>query len=444
MDFSHILDIIGQLPILKSYTHILLCFPLADPSLDSLESAVQHLVDLLPFLAGQVVHEGLSPTSSGQFLVKPYPHPRSPLRIEDRRSQCVSYETLLSAQAPSSMLPGTLLGRRRAFPESYEDSPDDPAPVLDIQANLIHGGLLLDLAAQHNIVDAIGLFQIAHLLAFVMRGEPIPQTMLDEANRPRHDLIPLLGADEPLLDHRDLRPAPEYMVSSPQPRESIGAFEWRYLHIDAVAVQRIKSLADAQPTDFHASTPFISDNDALTAFLWHRITYVRLRRLNTPQAISRISRAVDFRRVVGLSPSYLGHMVRVAFLRLTFQEVVDSSLSKLASLVRKSVLDISDMYSLRSYVTYLAREPDKSTISYGGGFDANTDLSFSSIAHLSLPEFGALGKPDLLRRPTFQQLPCSMYLAPSMRGGVEVLACLLREEMEMLVGEMGGFLNYIG
>ncbi|KAH8429031.1 uncharacterized protein LDX57_006702 [Aspergillus melleus] len=439
--YDHIQDVIGQLPILKSYTHVLLCFPLADEKrtsiLASLESAAHTVISALPFLSGRVINEGAGPNNSGVFKVARFPRQESPdhlfVRVEDRSAVCPSYDELLAAHGPSAMLPGYVLGPRKAFPEPYDEREDDPAPVLDIQANLIHGGLLLDIAAQHNIIDAGGIFQIANLLATAMRGDPIPKAQIDEANRPRREIIPLLGPCEPLLDHSDLRPS--FVIKDLPPLAAVALFQWRYLRIPAAAVARIKAMADANPEDFDPSTPFVSTNDALTAFIWQRLTIIRLARLQTPDAISRISRAVDFRRVMGLSPAYLGHMIRVAFLRLSFTDIVNSSLSRLASLLRKSVLDITNEYSLRSYVTYIANEPDKANIAYGGGFDPKTDLSCSSIAHIRVPVFGDLGKPDLLRRPTYRPLPCSAYTAPMLDGeGMEVLICLLGEEMELLRG----------
>ncbi|PLB51635.1 transferase family protein [Aspergillus steynii IBT 23096] len=449
--YDHIEDVIGQLPILKSYTHVLLCFPLPEDQrasiLESLESAAHTVVSALPFLSGRVINEGAGPQTSGVFKVARFPQQESPdhrfVRIEDRSSACPPYQELLAAHGPSSMLPGYLLGPRKAFPEPYDDS--DDAPVLDIQANLINGGLLLDLAAQHNIIDAGGIFQIANLLSTAMRGEPIPQAQIDEANRPRKDIIPLLGPDEPLLDHSDLRPP--FVIRTLPPLEAVAPYQWRYLRIPAAAVARIKSMADAHPEDFDASTPFVSTNDALTAFLWQRLITVRLARLNNPSAISRISRAVDFRRTMGLSPAYLGHMVRVTFLRLSFAEITTSSLSRLSSLLRKTVMDVSTPYALRSYVSYIANEPDKASIAYGGGFDPVTDFSCSSIAHVKVPVFGDLGRPELLRRPTYRPLPCSAYAAPMLDGeGVEVLVCLLGWEMEDLRGDelWGECVEYVG
>ncbi|KAF7591021.1 hypothetical protein BBP40_002039 [Aspergillus hancockii] len=398
--FEHIQDVIGQLPILKSYSHILICFSVSDDKRETavrdIELAVRQVMKTLPFLAGKVINEGSDERSSGTFKVARCERWESPnhtfVRVEDRSTACVPYDELCAAHGPSTMLPGNLLSLRKGFPESYEETEDDPAPVLDFQANIIRGGLLLDVAAQHNIIDGTGVFQIVNLLATALRGEPIPQFQIDEGNRDRRSLIALLGPDEPLLDHGELKPA--VIIKAPPPPELLASFKWRYYRFSVASVNKIRDLANSRPEDFHPSTTSLSLNDAITAFCWQRIIAVRLKRLQTPAAISKLSRAVDFRRVMKLSPAYLGHMVRICNIRLTFQEVIDSSLSRLAALLRKAILDISNEYALRSYVTFVANESDKSDIAYGGSFNPQTDFSCSSVAHVKVPDFGPMGQPD--------------------------------------------------
>jgi hypothetical protein len=437
--FEHVQDVIGQLPILKSYSHILICFSVSDDKRDAairdIECAVRQVMKALPFLAGKVINEGSGSQTSGTFKIASCEKWESPdhffVRVEDRSTLCASYDEICAAHGPSTMLPGYILSRRKGFPESYEETQDDPAPVLEFQANIIRGGLLLDLAAHHNIIDGTGVFQILNLLATALRGEHIPQCQIDEGNRDRRSLIALLGPDEPLLDHSELKPP--VIIKAPPPPELLAPFRWRYYRFPVASVKKIQDMADSKPEEFESSTTTLSLNDAITAFCWQRVTAVRLKKLQTPTAISRLSRAVDFRRVMKLSPAYLGHMVRISNTRLTFQDIIDSSLSRLASLLRKAVLEISNEYALRSYVTFIANEPDKSDIAYGGSFNPQTDFSCSSVAHVKVPDFGPLGKPGLMRRPTFGPLPCSSYIGPVLDGeGMEALVCLHESEIRAL------------
>lgn len=436
--FDHIEDVIGQLPMLKSYTHILLCFPLAESQLneaiESLESAVRQVIKTFPFLAGKVVNEGKEPNSSGTFRVAPCETWESPdhqfVRVVDRSFMLASYDEIRGAHAPASMLPGSQLGYRVAFPAHYHETEDDPAPVLDIQCNLIRGGLLLDIAAQHNIIDASGIFQIASLIALSMRGESIPEDVIKEGNRDRRNIIPLLEADEPLLDHSELKASSA--VQNPPPVNFLQGYKWQIFKLSAEVLTRITAEGRRQPQEFVPSVTFVSANDCLTAFLWQRVIAMRLKRLHTPEAVSKLSRAVDLRRAMGITPAYMGHMIRVANTSLTFQEIVACSLSRLASLLRKSIIDVSQPYAIRSYVTFIANETDKSKIAYAGAFNPCTDMSCSSIAHITAPEFGRLGAPDFIRRPTYGPLPCCTYVAPDKNDGYVILMCLHEDEYRAL------------
>ncbi|KAF5865105.1 hypothetical protein ETB97_005346 [Aspergillus alliaceus] len=440
--FEHVQDVIGQLPILKSYSHILICFAVSDEkreaAIQHIERAVRLVMKTFPYLSGKVINEGSGSGSSGTFKVASSGEWESSehvfVRVEDRTDVCPSYDELCAAHGPSSLLPGHLLSARKGFPESYQETEDDPAPVLDFQANIVRGGLLLDLAAQHNIIDGTGIFQIVNLLATALRGDKFPLFQIHEGNRDRRSLIRLLGPDEPLLDHSELKPP--VIIKAPPPPEVLAPYKWRYYRFPLDSVNKIRELANNKPEDFDPSTTSISLNDAITAFCWQRITTIRLKRLETPTAYSKLSRAVDFRRVMKLTPAYLGHMVRICNTRLTFQEIVNSSLSRLASLLRKAVQEISKEYALRSYVTFIANEPDKSDIAYGGSFNPQTDFSCSSIAHVKVPDFGPLGAPGLIRRPTFGPLPCSSYVAPMLHGeGMEALVCLHENDIEALAAD---------
>ncbi|KAE8153334.1 hypothetical protein BDV25DRAFT_136940 [Aspergillus avenaceus] len=439
--FEHIQDVIGQLPVLKSYTHVLLCFPLSEEkrqtTVQDIESAVHHVVKTLPFLSGIVVNEGSGSGNSGVFKVARCEERESPehafVRVVDCTAICSSYDEICAAHGPASLLPGRVLAPRKAFPDIYQESAEDPAPVLDVQANFVRGGLLLDVAGQHNIIDATGLFQVVNLLAIALRNEPIPKLYISEGNRDRRSLIPLLGPDEPLLDHSDLQTP---VLPATPPASFLATYKWRSYQFPSATVTKVKEMANQHPEDFDPSTPTISLNDAITAFCWQRLTAVRLQTLQTPNATSKLSRAVDFRRVMNLTPAYLGHMVRIAGLSLSFEEIASSSLSRLASMVRKAVQDISTQYALRSYVTFIANEPDKSTILYNGSFDPMTDFVCSSITHVKIPVFGDLGRPGLVRRPDFGPLPCSSYMAETIDGeGLEAMICLRDEEAKALADD---------
>ncbi|PYI25140.1 hypothetical protein BP00DRAFT_470222 [Aspergillus indologenus CBS 114.80] len=459
MDYDHTQDILGQLPLLKSYSHMLLIFPLADDIArreieTALESAIHHLIAGFPFLGGKVVREGQTPSCSGVFVVRPHLAWQDPnhkfLRVEDRTNEVASLAGLRATGWPTTSLPSLLAPPRPAFPQPYpdDDAEENPAPVLDFQLNWIQGGLILAVAAQHNIVDGNGMFQIINLLAYSLRDEPFPEHAIREGNIDRRTLIPLLADDEPMDDHSELKPAIVPGLSSgpvtPEMQAYMATFKWRAVRFSETSMTKIYRKA-APPAPIESTSTDqeqekITPNDALTAFLWQRLITLRLPHLPPflQSSTSKITRALDLRRTINLSPYYMGHMVRTANLRLPLTEVASLPLFDLAVRLRKHVKSLHNVHATRSYATFLANEEDKTKVAYGGAFNPLTDFSCSSMAHVSVPVFGPLGKPHAIRRPSFEiPLPCACYVAPVIdegdeEGGWEALLCLSERDWELL------------
>ncbi|KAL4955094.1 hypothetical protein BDW69DRAFT_182921 [Aspergillus filifer] len=481
-------DILGQLPLLKSYTHILLCFPLPDsdrePVLRSLQNATKRLVSAFPFLAGVVVHGDIAPGHSGTFSVDGFstrfgntgdqgttPQDRDDeirqndndvtriLHVRDLTALLPPYSAICDARAPPSMLPGTLVAPPRpAFPRVY---PESTAPVLEIQASLVKDGLLLTIAAQHNVIDATGIFYIAHVLSRLMDKDdtipipnadtdlsPIPAVELKLGNAERGDLIPLLPDGMPLPNEVEMftRECPK-----PLPRDFLMEFKWYLVHFSDEALKGIHAEALSRPEDFVKGGERVSLNDALTAFVWKALTIVRSKHIqngyenteveNGESDTTQLTRAADLRRPMGLSPAYMGHMVRTANLRLSTKTVASSSLSYLSSALRQCLKAHTTKESISAYATLLARTKDKSKLLYAGGFNPVHDFSVSSVAHINMPTFGKLGKPGFVRRPTFGALPGGMYIGPGSGSGkqleteepgLDAVLCLREWEMEGL------------
>ncbi|KAL4869562.1 hypothetical protein BDV12DRAFT_196189 [Aspergillus spectabilis] len=457
-------DILGQLPLLKSYTHILLCFSLPDtqrdPVIEALESATKRLLTSFPFLAGNVVHRDIQPGHSGTFTVEDFTDKditneklAQILHIKDLSDILPPYTALSAARAPPSMLPGSLVAPPRpAFPRVY---PESTAPVLEIQVSLLQGGLLLTLAAQHNVIDATGIFYIATCLSRFMNDhpDPIPHADLVVANCDRRKLIPLLRDHEPLPTDLDLFTLPPPPRLSP---EVLKEYTWSMIHFSLENVAAIHAEANRRPEEFVEGITSVSVNDAITAFCWQRVTIVRAALHNnastnpTPgegegavgrggEQTTQLTRAADLRRAMSLSPAYMGHMVRTANLRLPVATVINSSLSYLSSRLRDCVKRHTTPSSITAYATLLSRTRDKGKILYAGGFNPVWDFSCSSVVHMSVPEFGrGLGKVDFVRRPDFGALPGGMYVGGSSSagggdgkegGGIDAVVCLKRADI---------------
>ncbi|PYH43662.1 uncharacterized protein BP01DRAFT_402354 [Aspergillus saccharolyticus JOP 1030-1] len=470
MDYDHTRDILGQLPLLKSYSHLLLIFPLSrDVSrpeiVTALETAIHQLIAAFPFLGGKVVREGQTSSNSGVFVVRPHATWQAPdyrfLRERDCTNEIASFAELYTRGGPTSHIPGEVLAPPRpAFPQPYtdEDPATHPAPVLDFQLNWIEGGWILGLAAQHNIIDGNGMFQIINLLSYSLRKEPFPAQALREGNIDRRTLIPLLTDEGDMEDdHSELKPAMvPGLASGPMPPEMqayLATFRWGNVRFSRAAMATIYQKASPPPGEA-AEPEKITPNDALTAFLWQRLIIRRLPHLppGLQSSTSKITRALDLRRTIDLSPYYMGHMVRTANLRLPLTAVASLPLYELAVKLRKHVQSLHTRQATRSYATFLAREEDKSKVAYGGAFHPRTDFACSSMAHTTVPMFGPLGKPSMIRRPTFATpLPCACYIAPVIdeadeEGGWEALMCLSERDWELVGGdeEWTEVVRYIG
>ncbi|KAL2810515.1 transferase family-domain-containing protein [Aspergillus granulosus] len=455
-DLSKIQDDIGQLVRLKTYTHLLLCFPVPEDQpkeaiTAALHSASYKLAAAFPWLVAKVIHEGQAPGNSGSFKLAPCPKfeaPNSLVIVKDRSGCSPSFDAIRRARGPSYMFDGKALGPVIAFPESYQESDEDPARVFVLQASFIKGGILLDAAAQHNFIDGGGLFQCMQLFAKALRGETFSDVEVEQGNRDRRTLIPLLGPGEPMLDHSHLR-CPPTAASSSNPPPPRAPAAWHFFRVPAVNVSKIKAQANSDLRNEGSSIPFVSTNDALSAFLWKRLSGVRLARSNNPAELTKFSRALDARRAMGISSEYMGQMGYNATTRISFGELDNMSLGSAAALLRTKVQEMNTTHSIRSWATFIAGTADKSTIMFGGKFNPDTDIGVSSLAHVELYtcDFGPLGRPELVRRPNFRPLEgCVYFWSRTEQGDIDVLTCLneidirgLRED-----SEWKGNTEYIG
>ncbi|KAF6804793.1 trichothecene 3-O-acetyltransferase [Colletotrichum sojae] len=396
-DFDRYTDVLGQLPFLKSYIHLLLLFPMADAAaekhaIDALKRAASKLTLAFPWLAGRVVNDGRTDTNSGVFRIVPGEPPTSIIRIKHvHRDEHPSFEDVVATKGPFRKLDGALLAPTCAFPETYGEP---EAPVVVFQANFVSGGLLLDFAAQHNMMDMTGMTQCLRLLAAAMRGEDVLPAVLEQGNRDRRCLIPLFEAGRPLLDHTHL----QHPVRTGGKSLGSVSYNWKTLRfgpdkLAALKRQATEDLSRARELDPDADADgtdvdYVSTNDALCAFMWQTIS----------AAPSKFSRAVDGRRALGISQD----------------------------LATGTSADV-----VRSFATLVARTEDRCGISFGATFDPGLDVACSSWAHSDVygQVFGSLGCPELMRRPRFLPLRGTLYYLPARPDGtVDVLACLADDE----------------
>jgi hypothetical protein len=454
-DLSEYQDtIFGQLIKIHLYTSICLCFPLQDASsqsqiIDTLTKGLERMSVSFPWLAGQVISEGVAEGNTGLPKIMPLDK-TSRLIVKDLTHDAAvpSIDALRKAHFPFSMLDGAVLTPLKGLPTSYEER---PVPVFLLQANFINGGLLLNFAGEHNTMDGHGLGQVIRIFSKACHNEPFTDEELLQGNRARDNIIPLFDQTTykpgPELDYLLVKPS---STSPPASNNLPPKCKWAYFHFSSSRLSKLKSIASSSSSiSENPTAPYITTNDALSAFIWQSTCRIRSSRL-PPQTTSTFARAVDVRSCLSIPPSYLGNMSNHTYNTIPLSSVPSTSLGSLSSSLRLA-LNPSDLsFGIRSLATHISFAPDKSNISYGANMDFSADIFFSSWAKLECYylDFNlGLGFPESVRRPRFDEVEGLMYLMPMDRsGGTDAAICLRDEDLEGLRGdrEFGEYAEWIG
>ena len=446
-----LLDTFGQqtLPI---YTQICFGFPLTDAQsyssvIDNLASASRKLYAEFPWLAGRVVNEGATESSSGLFKIKPRPRgEEARLIVKDRRydASFPSMGTLREDRFPINALDEDLLAPRRTLMEA-----GCSAEVFLVQATMIPGGLFLTFLGHHQAMDGIGQDQVIRLFAKACRGEDFTEEERVVGNLDAGNNIPLLeGFSElpsSILDHQIISKQKSLLQSQPQkpPDCSWATFSFNKTSLAALKTTATQGLPAGQ---------FISTDDALSAFIWNSVTSVRLPRLSAGKS-STFARAVDVRHILAISPMHPGFVQNMTYNTLAFQELVEMPLGVLASQLRSRVDHETSTLARDTcaLATFLSNTSDKCCVSFATSIKGGEDVFFSSWAKMRCYEyeFGSrLGTAEVVRRTKSNNLTEGlMYLMPrAPDGGIGLVVCLSDVDLAALRGEeeFARFAEYIG
>ncbi|KAF7595689.1 hypothetical protein BBP40_005133 [Aspergillus hancockii] len=424
------LDLLGQLPSLQIYTQICLCFAVLDVShseiILTLRNGLERLSANFPWLAGQVVVESSGQNSFSTVKVKPFG--KSPqLTVKDFRhdSSISSMDDLRRARFPFRMLDENIIAPRKTLPGPAEET---KSLVFLIQANFIHGGLILTIVGHHSAMDMTGQGQIINLLSKACRDDPFTDAELESGNLAGRNLIPLMDnsyQSSPELDRQILKPTPQ--PSCPPPKST-----WANFSFDNSSLGRLKSLAERTMT-----SEFISTDDALSAFVWKSVLRARLPRLS-PSNKTTLGRAVNVRKYFGIPETYTGVVQTMDYHTDTLEDLLYKPLGVIASQLRRAVdpRTSSLQFQTRALATHIHGLADKSSFSFGPTINPSTDIMISSWASVNCYDldFGlGLGKPEAVRRPQFTPYECLIYLLPRRLDGEITVAISLRgEDMERL------------
>ncbi|KAL8806128.1 MAG: hypothetical protein Q9182_001529 [Xanthomendoza sp. 2 TL-2023] len=422
----HALSPLDQRPSLRTYTQLLLCFPIDTESHRSqvvglLQQASASLVSQIPILAGKVVNHkdpNIHGPTSGTFQVVPYEHPDGSNVRVNVLPDFVSYDELRRSQAPASMLDATILAPMKGFPDHYSDS--DVTPVFIIQANFISGGLILCFAGMHNVMDGIGLGEVIRMFATLCRGEQLSAGDLELANLDRTQLPLSLKPGETILEHPELLSQPDEEQQD-DPKD-LPASIWSYFNIPAANLEELKAEGSKELT---VEVPWVSANDAVTAWVWRAVTRARSSHIDTTKD-TLLSRVVTGRRQLNI-PAYLGNVATCPYHRISIKTLTEEPLSKITQSVRAAANSVTAYY-VRSFANFVAATPDKAKLDIG--FHApDRDLMVSSCAAVrAYDSFGELlGRADLVRRPT-SPWSSMLYIMPKRPDGSLDLLIALRED----------------
>ncbi|KAI3394113.1 hypothetical protein diail_3237 [Diaporthe ilicicola] len=352
----------------------------------------------------------------------------------------------MEAGGPMNLLDGNVFAVRKGLPDSYDES-KEPAPVLVIQANMIEGGIVLCFQGNHHTMDMNGMAHMMKLYSKALRGESFSDDEIKHGNRERGNAIKLLGPDDKRADVSMLmvRPAPP---GNPETSPAAPNVKWVYLHLDGSRVADLKTAA-LESSGGGGPGQWISTDDALSAFMFQRITAARMKRIEKKQPQITFCRAVNGRRYLDppLPEEYMGHKVTCTFTTVPLDsELATSDFGALARQIRTDILSIKSN-DIESIATALHELDDKNALSYGASLKmSGWDLMLSSFAGLGLNQidFGDVlgGKPLFSKRPRFAPIEGLLYFMPrTTDGDVDVACCLRTDDIETLKRD-AEFLKY--
>ncbi|KAF2423429.1 trichothecene 3-O-acetyltransferase [Tothia fuscella] len=422
------LDIFGQ-QLTKVYTQIISIFPVEDESqhesiINIIASGLAKLSAAFPWIAGQVVCDGASESNTGSHKIIPL-EATPQLTVKDLRDdpEVPAYADFKRANFPIRMLGEDLLAPRKTL---MGLDPQNDYAIFLVQITWVEKGMFLTFLGHHQAMDGTGQGQMIGLLSKACNGKKLTSEELSTGNLLRKTLIPFIEnyVPGPEIEHQIV----DHSASPPSLAPSI----WANFTFSAPSLAALKKLADS---DLRPNIPFVSTDDAVSAFIWQSVQRARSPRLNS-ETCSRFMRAIDVRSFVGIPKTYPGVLSTMLRSTLPLQSLLTLPLGVIASTLRSQMDGSSTSYNVRSYATYLNTHQNKSAFSIVAGIDTSKDIMLSSWAKMNTYEldFGlGLGKPVAVRRPGFTPTESLMYLMPrSLDGENTAVICLRDEDMERL------------
>ncbi|KAL2210420.1 hypothetical protein CC79DRAFT_502303 [Sarocladium strictum] len=440
----------------RTYTVLTLGFTTIDDAaqqraVKSLSTAADKIVQVIPWLAGQVVIEGFTQDDSGTYRVVAYPPHDGPgkfLRVKDCRKikDTPTYADILLKKAPLSMLHGDTFSPHVGFPNIYP--PDQVMPVVVMQVNLLEGGILLTFCGQHNVLDGNANARFIHHLAKICSGQDLKPEEIVAANDGRPTAIPESTSDTSFDPLEYLRRPSSLADAPPHWPPIYGTSRWHCFHLPSASVAAFKRITKdgrVATESEEQAVPYVSTNDVLTAFIWRHL--LRVRHIEDENAKSNCVRAVNGRARFDppISQNHFDHVIMCPYTGIPVKELLSLPLYSIAAKLRKSLLEGATSRDFQSFVHLLQTTKDRSTISYGASMTANDimitsfvsqgiyDVNFGAESGLGNANPEMQGYPDVVRRPDLPGGTGIVYILPQARdGSIDVSLHLEAEEVDAL------------
>ncbi|KFA81807.1 hypothetical protein S40288_09727 [Stachybotrys chartarum IBT 40288] len=441
------------------YYCYLLCFPVSTDSnagiSELLQTSLSSLAAERPYLTGTIRRDMESSVRKGHLILD-MPNPFEDLRIvfndlTGPDSQWTeTYQDLEDAGMPPHKLDATFLAPLTA-------GIGETRKVMSVQANFIHGGLLLSFCFHHNFVDAYGAGRIIarfseHCNGTVDLKNRAALAMDGTGSRGIADVLDVEFLKKQ-YKFEDLESDPNLWRLNCLEFRGVNDFRWpdfipsllpvrkppvisSMFSFTSYALAEIKAMA--RPRE---SGAWVSTNDALVAFLWRHIMRARF-----PSSItegepsehkSNVVVALDGRKDLLISPTYIGNVLFHCFTELPINMVGSQSthLGEIAIKVRQTITAARNKTLLKAVVGLAATHPDCQAIKYAND-NLGPDLYVTSWIDLPFYklEWGPLGKTEFFRIPDrqFESLCC---ILPPKEGVVQLLTSMEEHHSKRLCSD---------
>ena len=407
-----------------SHILIALVFPVKDheAAILSLESGLEKTCTYLPYLKGRVVKHKNDRNQLSLTWDDNAPHPT--IKEVPAPDGHPSYRDLINMGASSEMFPMSIMP---TFKKSGGKEEEEGTEVFGATYTKIEGGIILGIAAHHNVMDGTGLAEMFRLWSTCARGGtvdavPDPKEPLKRRERVEQALSKQSSVEvdekptlEDLLERHveyklgSLTPSNPSSTPSklPPPPGSSKIFKFSVQKLAAVRA----SLSSVIPASH------LTINNIVSALIWSHISHIRFSRSQQPEGApqSRLGFAINGRKVL-FPPSstdekdvpYVGNVNLLAQTALPPSEFTAASLSDHSSIkpiisaIASAVVKTNNTSHISSLIQFADAIPDLSTLLPGWNFFNGPDVSITSWANFDLyqMDFGAaLGKLEVVRIP---------------------------------------------